>query len=50
MISIGVMLKFLTKNYVITELIPEMLHIKKQKNSLNLQTDTEGLHSDCNKV
>ena len=25
-------------------LISEMLHIKKQKNSLNLQTDTEGLH------
>ncbi|KYN38925.1 hypothetical protein ALC56_06685, partial [Trachymyrmex septentrionalis] len=25
-------------------LILEMLHIKRQKNSLNLQTDTEGLH------
>ncbi|XP_018353058.1 PREDICTED: uncharacterized protein LOC108754896, partial [Trachymyrmex septentrionalis] len=25
-------------------LISEMLHIKKQKNSLNLQTDTEGLN------
>jgi len=25
-------------------LISEMLHIKKQKNNLNLQTDTEGLH------
>ncbi|KYN12195.1 hypothetical protein ALC57_15646 [Trachymyrmex cornetzi] len=25
-------------------LISEMLHIKKQKNSINLQTDTEGLH------
>ncbi|KYM95692.1 hypothetical protein ALC62_13658 [Cyphomyrmex costatus] len=25
-------------------LISEMLHIKRQKNSLNLQTDTEGLH------
>ena len=25
-------------------LISEMLYIKRQKNSLNLQTDTEGLH------
>ena len=25
-------------------LISKMLHIKKQKNSFNLQTDTEGLH------
>jgi len=32
-------------------LISEMLYIKRQKNSLNLQTDTEGLHySYCNAV
>ena len=32
-------------------LVSEMLYIKRQKNSLNLQTDTEGLHhSYCNAV
>jgi len=30
--------------YLGKRLISEMLHIKKQTNSINLQTDTEGLH------
>ena len=29
-------------------LVSEMLHIKRQKNSINLQTDTEGLHQSYN--
>ena len=32
------------KSFAIENAFSEMLNIKKQKNSLNLQTDTEGLH------
>jgi len=35
------MLKFWTERFLSKCLISEILHIKRQKNSLNLQSDTE---------